>query len=733
MPGPVAMSGNTPADVLKQTWGYDEFLPLQQEAIGCSLNGRDALVVLPTGGGKSICFQLPALMRDGVTVVVSPLISLMKDQVDALRGFGIAAGSLNSSLSASQQEETLRQARTGELKLLYLAPERLLSPSTMDFLQRNLPAAFAIDEAHCISAWGHDFRPEYRELKTLKERFAGIPVHAFTATATPEVRSDIALQLGLHDPEILVGDFHRRNLVYRVQRRESGWNQICSVIDRFRNQSGIIYAISRAKVEQISGHLNRLGYKTRPYHAGMTEQQRTRNQEALVHDEIEAIVATVAFGMGIDKSNVRYVIHAEMPKSIEGYQQESGRAGRDGLEAECWLLYSAGDRMTWQRIIENSAADVRDRALQSLRSVDQFCNAVTCRHKYLVEYFGQDFDRECSACDICLGQVTSAVDPLKAGQMILSCVFRCGERFGAVHVAKVLKGSMETRLVELGHDRLSTWGLMKETPLPQIRDWIDQLLGQEFLVRTGEYQVLSITESGWKLLRGETTPTLLQTVVQGSGTTSTKIFDSWEGVERGLFEKLREVRRELADAATVPAFIIFSDATLRDLARRRPVSTEHLRSIHGIGQRKSADYGERIMAEISSWCSAESVSVNVEPPRPERPVTWDSGPKVASAGALASFPLFDAGLSVEAVAEKLQRAPSTVYGYLEQYIADRKITDPGRWVDGETTTAIRIAATHNDTGRLRPIFEALHNQVTYENIRIVVACLKNVKPEGNPG
>lgn len=722
MQATIVMNGRNPAEVLKQIWGYDDFLPLQQQAIECSLAGRDALVVLPTGGGKSLCFQIPALIRDGLTVVVSPLISLMKDQVDALRGYGIAAAALNSSHSSGYQEQTMKQARSGELKLLYLAPERLLSPTTMDFFRQHPPAAFAIDEAHCISAWGHDFRPEYRELKLLKQRFASVPVHAFTATATPDVRADIALQLGLHEPEILVGDFHRRNLVYRVQRRESGWNQICGVIDRFRNQSGIVYAISRAKVEQISDHLNRLGYKTLPYHAGMTEQQRTRNQEALVHDEVEAIVATVAFGMGIDKSNVRYVIHAEMPKSIEGYQQESGRAGRDGLEAECWLLYSAADRMTWQRIIDNSAADVRQRALQSLHAVDQFCNSVTCRHKFLVEYFGQDFNRECSACDICLGQVTSAVDPLKIGQMILSCVYRCNERFGAAHVAKVLKGSLGQRLVELGHDKLSTHGLMKEFPLPQIRDWIDQLLGQKFVARTGEFHVLTITELGWKLLRGQTIPTLLQTVVQESGVTSTRMFDSWEGVDRGLFEQLRIVRRELADTACVSADIVFSDATLRDMARRRPTSLGTLLAVHGVGQKKSTDYGQRLVEVIHQYCSEQGLDVDVEIPVLSRAPRDNAAP---GANARVAFDYFDQRMSVESVAEKMIRAHSTVYGYLEQYIADRKITDCTRWVEAETAQAIRIAAAHNDTGRMRPIFEALHNQVSYENIRIVLACEKN--------
>ncbi len=719
------MELSTPLQALKRYWGYEQFLPLQQQAIDAALASRDAMVVLPTGGGKSLCYQVPAVVRDGLTVVVSPLISLMKDQVDALRENGIAAAALNSSLSATSQNNVLTDMRAGNLRLLYVAPERLLMPGLLEFLQQNPPLSIAIDEAHCISSWGHDFRPEYRELHTLREKFPGVPLHAFTATATPQVRVDIISQLRLNDPEILVGNCHRPNLIYHVKRRESGLDQICSVNDRFRNEAGIIYAISRAKVENISNSLNRAGYNTRPYHAGLTDQQRAENQNALVNDEIEAIVATVAFGMGIDKSNVRYVIHAEMPKSIEAYQQESGRAGRDGLESECWLFHSPSDFMTWQRIIGNSPQENRDRSLKTLQHISSFCTAISCRHRFLVEHFGQAFDAECQACDICLGKVETITDPLITAQKILSCVFRCKEGFGAGHIVKVLTGRNETKIVQFGHDKLSTWGLMKDTPRRQIADWIEQLLNQNMLAKTGEYPVLKITELGWKVLRGELIPSLLKTVADQTIEKPGQNLDSWEGVDRNLFEQLRGLRAELATAQQVPAFIVFSDATLRDLARRRPTQNELLLATHGIGQRKAADYGERVLALVRQYCESNQIESNIVPPRDESRSHRRNGPVLPSGGAKESFKLFDEGLDIPAICEKLQRAPSTVHGYLEQYIEAQKITDPTRWVDVEAAKQIETTAAHNETGRLKPIHEALNGTVPYESIRIVVACLKN--------
>lgn len=718
------MSEQPGREIFKQIWGYDNFLPLQAEAIQATLQQRDSLVVLPTGGGKSVCYQLPPLIQQNSTVVVCPLISLMKDQVDSLHSLGVTAAALNSSVPSGNQQAILEQWKRERLRLLYLAPERLLTDSMMEMMKRHPPGQIAIDEAHCISSWGHDFRPEYRMLSQLKDLFPSIPIAAYTATATPEVRGDIVRQLNLSEPIVLVGSFHRPNLIYHVRRRAGGYNQICSVMDRYRGQAGIVYAISRSRVEQISDYLNRLGYKTLPYHARLTDQQRSQHQEALEQGDVEAIIATIAFGMGIDKSNIRYVIHAEMPRSIENYQQESGRAGRDGLPSECWLLYSSSDQTTWQRIIQYSSAQQRERSHDCLESVQQFCHSMNCRHRFLVEYFGQAFSGPCTACDVCLGMLARVADPLRIGQMILSCICRCEENFGAEHIAKVLVGSLDTKVRQFRHHRLSTWGLLKEHPRRQVRDWIEQLLSQEYIHRIGEYSVLKVTSTGWELLRGRSTPSLVSTVQSSTAVTSMKIFDSWEGVDRELFEQLRRLRRELAMRSGVAAFIVFSDATLRDLARRRPTCLEVLLSVHGIGERKAADYGNQVLDLIRRWCSERNVESDVQLSSATDQIRRvEQRRKGVNANARAAFPLFDQGMTVQQVAEALGRAESTTLDYLEAYVRHHRITDPSRWVEPSLASRVRIAATYNDTGRLRPLYEALHGQVPYETLRIVLFCM----------
>lgn len=713
-------------DVLRQYWGYDSFLPLQAEAMSCVLQGRDSVVVLPTGGGKSLCFQAPAMCLPGLALVVSPLISLMKDQVDALRNCGVPAAFANSSLSYAERRQVADDVRANRLRLLYLAPERLLAEGTLEFLRGARVSLVAIDEAHCISSWGHDFRPEYRGLRVLKQVFPGVGIHAYTATASAPVRQDIVTQLELTDPEILVGSFDRPNLIYKVQRRADRLKQIRGVLEQHRGESGIIYCITRKDVDQTAAALQELGYRALPYHAGLTDDQRRRHQEAFIEDEVDTIVATVAFGMGIDKPNVRYVIHAGMPKSLEHYQQESGRAGRDGLEADCCLFFSGQDYGIWKSIIEESEPAAREGALKSLAAMFDFCNGVHCRHRAIVAYFGQTLDGSaCGACDVCLGQLDLVDDPLIVGQKILSCVLRLQQRFGGDYTAKVLAGSEEQRILQFGHHRLSTWGLLKDEHLRTIRDWIEQLVSQNFLAKVGEFNVLQVTPEGRRLLKGEVRPRLLRPARRGKTAPAAAGAegDSWEGVDRGLFDELRRLRHEQAAAQHVLPYIVFGDAALRDMARRRPSTLEGFRQVKGVGQKKLADYGQPFVGCITAYCRANGLAMDGVPPPPPAPPRAPASPGMAP---LRAFPFFRQGLSIAEVAEQLDRAPSTVRGYLAVFIRSEKRTDPSPWVDPAIAQRVVAAARHVGTERLRPIYDLLGGQVSFEEIRIVVQCLQNV-------
>ncbi|MCO6043477.1 DNA helicase RecQ [Aeoliella sp. ICT_H6.2] len=622
-PPPIGFPMDRPADptaappdelreVLQEYWGYDSFRPLQAEAMNCVMSGRDSLVVLPTGGGKSLCYQAPALAMPGVAVVVSPLISLMKDQVDALRANGAPAAFINSSLSPEERRTVTQQVRSGEIKLLYAAPERIVRDHTLSFLRSVGVSFVAIDEAHCVSTWGHDFRPEYTELGKLKQALPGVAIHAYTATAADRVQQDIARGLSLESPELLIGSFDRPNLVYRVRRASRKLQQIQEVIERHRGDSGIVYCISRNEVESVAAELKSAGVRAAPYHAGMSDVARGRNQEGFLGDRIDVIVATVAFGMGIDKPNVRFVIHAGMPKSLEAYVQESGRAGRDGLESECLLLYKGSDGVLWRRMIEEGEPAAQEGAVRSLEEMMRFTTSVGCRHRAIVEYFGQMFERDnCGACDFCLGELSFADDALVNSQKIISCVARLQQRFGASHTAKVLAGSKDQNVTRFNHTELSTYGILKHEHGTTIRDWIEQLVGQGHLEKVGEYGVLQITTTGREVLRGETTPQLLAPVKRVKES-RTRTEANWEGVDRGLFDKLRELRAELAAEKGVPAYIVFGDNALRDMARRRPTTHESFAGVRGVGAAKLRDYGDVFIQAIVAYCSEMGLATEVE-------------------------------------------------------------------------------------------------------------------------
>jgi len=603
--------------VVRQYWGYDTLRPLQEEAMGAALAQRDSLVVLPTGGGKSLCYQVPPAVTGRTDIVVSPLIALMKDQVDALTACGYPAVALHSGMDFDALRQAQQRIAAGQVRLAFVAPERLVTGRMLDLLGRIDVRAFAVDEAHCISHWGHDFRPEYRQLAQLKERFPHASVHAYTATATQRVRDDIVAQLGLTDPAVLVGTFDRPNLIYRVLPRRDAAAQTLEVLRRNAGQAGIVYCISRKDAEAMAAALVGRGIRAAHYHAGMEPDARRRTQEAFATEQIDVIAATVAFGMGIDRSDVRCVIHAGMPKSIEHYQQETGRAGRDGLEAECVLLYSGADAIKWESLMERSAAESEApaetlaAALHLLEEMRRFATGATCRHRRLSEYFGQTYPRDdCRACDVCLDEVEGVADGTVIAQKILSCVARAEQRFGVEHIADILLGADTERIRSWGHHSLSTYGLLKDTPRKTVVNWVYQLLDAGLLTRSSsDRPVLTLNDASWAVMRGQRAVRLIQPRATGVKTAPVDA-DSWEGVDRGLFDHLRAWRRRIADGRGVPPYVIFGDATLRELARVRPASRDTLLAVRGIGERKLADFGTDLVSEIRAYCEAHGVGTD---------------------------------------------------------------------------------------------------------------------------
>ena len=714
-------------------WGFSELRPLQEQAIRAGLDRRDSLVVMPTGGGKSLCYQVPAELARRTDIVVSPLISLMKDQVDGLRESGYPAAALHSGMPLDTVRETEAQMAAGRYRLVFVAPERLLTPRFLQLIDRLQVRAFAIDEAHCISQWGHDFRPEYRQLAELKTRFRQASVHAYTATATERVRADIAEQLRLHNPAVLVGTFDRPNLTYRIVPRVDAQMQALQVLRRHPGEAAIVYCISRKDTEAMSEWLQANEVRAAFYHAGMEAEERRRTQDAFASEEIDVVAATVAFGMGIDRSDVRCVIHAAMPKSIEHYQQETGRAGRDGLEAECALLYSAADVLRWESLIEKSAADTSARvevtaaSRELLEHMRRFCTGVHCRHRKLSEYFGQEYSKpNCEACDLCLNEVKGLADATVTAQKILSCVARSGERFGAEHIVDVLLGANTERVRRWRHEELSTYGLMKGTNRKTLINMLYQLLDDGLLERTAEERpVLRLNDASRDVLRGKRTVRLLHPKAEVNKTR----FDeqSWDGVDHGLFESLRVLRRQVADERDVPAYVLFSDATLRDMARVRPGSASALLGIRGVGERKLADLGPTFLELIANYCRAQELPLDAAlSSRPHRARVRKPNDAKETA-----FELFAKGTSVEQVTTRTGRALGTTWGYLAEFIQNRRPEGLEPWINSKTYRSIADAVEDLGTGYLQPVFERLGGKVPYEQIRLVVAHLNTRRDTRN--
>ncbi|HEV8022298.1 MAG TPA: DNA helicase RecQ [Candidatus Lustribacter sp.] len=594
------------AAALKRHFGFDAFRPLQEAIVSDVLAGRDVFALLPTGGGKSLCYQLPALLTPGITVVISPLIALMKDQVDALTTAGIAATYLNSSLEYDQVRERIDGLRRGAYRLLYVAPERLTIPSFAAELATLNVTRFAVDEAHCISEWGHDFRPDYRRIAELRERFSNVPFLAFTATATDRVRADILERLALHDPAIHVGSFNRPNLIYRVTRKKRNPEALIAWLRARPDDSGIVYVASRAAADELAKRLKNAGVTALPYHAGLDGVKRSRHQERFIRDEVRVICATVAFGMGIDKSNVRFVVHYDLPKSIEGYYQETGRAGRDGVPAECLLFFNHGDVMKFERFIEEKESEgERAVARGQLERMTRYAYSNDCRRRDLLAYFGETFgELNCGGCDNCL-EPRPAVDATEDAQKLLSCIERIrranGFGVGIAHVIDVLLGAENDKIWRWNHERLTTYGIGKSRPKESWRALADELVRLGYVaVDAQRFNTVSVTAVGRDALNARTPVVVREPPAAAPRGRKRAPSATDDGPYNAtVFRALRDVRKELADERDVPAYVVFSDAVLRAMARELPRTQAQLLAISGVGEKKLADFGARFLATIA--------------------------------------------------------------------------------------------------------------------------------------
>ena len=711
---------------LKQVFGYDEFRPLQREIMEASLAGRDAMAILPTGAGKSLCYQLPALVREGLTLVVSPLIALMKDQVDQMTAAGVRATFLNSTLDPREADERLADLARGHYQLLYVAPERLMLADFLAQLKAWNVSALAVDEAHCISEWGHDFRPEYRRLREVRQWTGNIPILALTATATERVRGDILKQLELNDPAVFLASFNRPNLRYQVVAKSRPVQQVGNYAKARPQDSGIIYCQSRKNTEAYAATLVAMGLAAVPYHAGLDPAQRAKNQDAFLRDEARIVCATVAFGMGINKSNVRYVIHADLPKNIEGYYQETGRAGRDGLPADCLLLFSRADFMKYVRFLDEIPDEqARKVAHTQLDQMVHFAEHDACRRTGLLGYFGETWPLEnCGGCDHCL-EPREKWDATVDVQKLLSCVLRIrqagGFSVGLNHVTEVLTGSSSEKVLRFKHDQLKTYAIGKDHPRAY---WVDlgrQLLREGFLAASeGMYATVAVTQHGIDTLKSRATVLLARSLASPQRVaTAPRAGDI--PCDTGLFEALRVLRKEMADARSLPPYIIFSDVTLRHLSRDYPQNSAAFLVVPGVGEKKCADYGPEFLLAIREWVAAHGTETFAP-----LPPTVGSAPSTKLAkpegglndSVFETLSLLRLGKSITEIAEIRKLAESTIGSHLAQAIEQGEVVDVRIFYSAEEELEMEKAFEGYTEIALKPIFEHHGGKFSYGNLRI---------------